>query len=227
MPEADADPARIRDAATVVLVRRTIDGPSVLMGQRSTGAAFMPSKFVFPGGAVDPSDANVPFCARLPDACMHRLANGGQDMSHTLAAAAIRELQEETGLILARPGRWPGAAPTGWHYFHKAHLIPDASGLRFVFRAITPPGRTRRFDARFFLADAAHVHGDPTDMSRASGELSCLAWVPLDEARHLDLPFITTIVLAEVAAALSSGNSTGPVPFFDNAGDRPAFRRLA
>ena len=50
------DPARLRDAATVVLVRRGPEGPAVLMGMRGAKAAFMPSKYVFPGGAVDRVD---------------------------------------------------------------------------------------------------------------------------------------------------------------------------
>ncbi len=100
--------------------------------------------------------------------------------------------------------------------------------LIFVFRAITPPGRSRRFDARFFLADAADLSGDPDDFSRAQDELSFLRWVPLAQARGLNLPFITEIVLAEVAHRLSSGLSGPPlrVPFFDNSGPVPAFRWL-
>src|SRR4029079_12404352 len=56
-PAAEADSPPVRDAATLILVRRTPAGPEVLMGLRGGGAAFMPEKFVFPGGAVDPDDA--------------------------------------------------------------------------------------------------------------------------------------------------------------------------
>ena len=121
-----------------------------------------------------------------------------------MATTAQRELTEETGLTLARA---------------------TAPNLLFVFRAITPPGRTRRFDARFFLADAGDAHGDSQQFSDASAELSHLHWISLAKARSLDLPFITEVVLAEVSALLSGIPQPG-VPFFDNSGPVPTFRRL-
>jgi 8-oxo-dGTP pyrophosphatase MutT (NUDIX family) len=144
----------------------------------------------------------------------------------TLAAAAIRELFEETGLALGRPGVWPGTVPAGWEGFAARGLLPDAAALHFLFRAITPPGRPRCFDARFFLVDAAAVAGDLDDFSAASDELSHLHWIGLSEARALDLPFITEVVLAEVGAWLRDGPSVAGVPFFDNSGSEPRFRRL-
>src|SRR5690606_12979009 len=111
-------------------------------------------------------------------------------------------LWEETGLALGAPGDWPAEVPGDWGSFAAMGLRPAARPLTFVFRAITPPGPPRRFDARFFLADAAHVAGDPDDFSRAADELSHLHWVPLAEARQLNLPFITEVVLGEVAALL-------------------------
>ena len=216
----------IRDAATIVLVRDASDAPSVLMGQRGAGAAFMPMKFVFPGGAVDPADAAVPLARPLPGDCQLRLAAmSAGPAPEALAAAAIRELWEETGLVLGAPGAWPGAAPDDWAGFAATGHVPSATGLSFVFRAITPPGRPRRFDARFFLADAAHVMGDPDDFSQASDELSHLQWVPMSEARRFDLPFITEVVLAEVAARLK-GRAADGVPFFKNDTAVSEFLRL-
>lgn len=137
----------IRAAATVILARKTATGPQILMGQRGAGAVFMPSKYVFPGGAVDAADADVPLATPLAadQAALLAAAPGPQ----ALAAAAIRELWEETGLALGRPGHWPGPVPAGWEGFAARGLCPAADGLRLVFRAITPPGRPRRFDARF------------------------------------------------------------------------------
>ncbi|MDP3862545.1 MAG: NUDIX hydrolase [Phaeovulum sp.] len=232
MSERAADaPLRIRDAATILLVRRAPEGPQVLMGMRGAGAAFMPSKYVFPGGAVDVGDAAVPFAAPLNPACAARLAERAPAaLAGALAAAAVRELWEETGLMLGAPGRWPGPVPRDWQGFVDAGLLPDASALTFVFRAITPPGRPRRFDARFFLADADAVHGDADDFSRACDELSHLHWVALAEARRLNLPFITEVAVAEVAALLARNGGARPrpenVPFFDNAGAHSTFRRL-
>ncbi|MDZ4096884.1 MAG: NUDIX hydrolase [Paracoccaceae bacterium] len=214
----------IRPAATIILSRQGSNGPEVLMGQRGHAAAFMPSKYVFPGGAVDAGDAEIRLFAPPPDACVARLASDGPP-PEALAAAAIRELWEETGLALGRTGVPAIPAPAGWGDFAARRLVPDASGLRFIFRAITPPGRTRRFDARFFLADAAGISGDINDFSAASDELSHLHWIALSEVRHLDLPFITEVVLAE-AGALLRGVADEGVPFFDNSGATPTFRRL-
>lgn len=226
MVSAPPDKTAIRDAATIILIRDASAAPRVLMGQRGAKAAFMPNKFVFPGGAVDPADAAVPLGAPLPARCQARLSDmaplPGAD---ALAAAAIRELWEETGLALGQPGPWPDA-PADWSGFAATGARPDASGLSFVFRAITPPGRPRRFDARFFLADAGHVAGDLDDFTRASDELSHLQWVPLQKARSFNLPFITEVVLAEITARLPDLGPPPSVPFFKNDDEESLFLRL-
>ena len=197
----------IRPAATIILWRRGSGGAEVLMGQRGAGAVFMPSKFVFPGGAVDPADHATPQPGYLAPDCARRLGLTVPEDAPgpgALAAAALREMAEETGLSAAPPR--PGA-------------------LRFMFRAITPPGRSRRFDARFFLAGPGALAGNEDDFTAACGELSHLRWLPMADARALDLPFITEVVLAEVAALVAGGDQPG-VPFFDNSGPTPQFRRL-
>jgi 8-oxo-dGTP pyrophosphatase MutT (NUDIX family) len=186
----------------------------------------VPDKFVFPGGAVDPGDAGVTLAAPLPSPCATALGEGADPvLVPALAAAAIRELWEETGLALGLPGAWPDPPPD-WRGFAALGLRPTAAPLRFVFRAITPPGRPRRFDARFFLTDAAALMGDPDDFSRASDELSALQWIPLDEVRHFPLPFVTEVVLAEVAAALPSLAPPASVPFFRNDDEESLVLRL-
>jgi 8-oxo-dGTP pyrophosphatase MutT (NUDIX family) len=216
----------IRDAATLILVRDAATRPAVLMGQRGAGAAFMPMKFVFPGGAVDPGDAEVSLVRPFAPDCRARLAaESAGPAPEAFAAAAIRELWEEAGLVLGAPGAWAAPPPPDWQAFAATGHLPSAAALAFIFRAITPPGRPRRFDARFFLADAAAVAGNPDDFSAASDELAHLQWVPLDEARRFDLPFITEVVLAEVTARLK-GTATEGVPFFKNDGARSEFLRL-
>ncbi|MFV0410044.1 MAG: NUDIX hydrolase [Paracoccus sp. (in: a-proteobacteria)] len=226
---AGQDPARIRDAASIVLIRRDLDRPAVLMGMRGAGAAFMASKFVFPGGAVDAADRDLPLAGEGDPISLARLAIDIRPESELsprqIVAAALRELAEEAGLLIGRPG------VSSLDGYAGAGLVPDGAALHYVFRAITPPGRTRRFDARCLLADAAAISGDPDDFSRAGDELTHLQWVPVDEMRALALPFITEVVLAECAALLGAAGS-GPlrppasVPFFDNREARSRFVQI-
>ncbi|MGX9357209.1 NUDIX hydrolase [Roseobacteraceae bacterium S113] len=221
------DKTAIRNAATVIVLRDRATAPRILMGQRGAQAAFMPSKFVFPGGAVDAADGDVPLARPISASCAARLREDtSRDLSHALGVAAIRELWEETGLRLSAPGAWNGTPTSDWADFAEGGHLPDASALQFVFRAITPPGRPRRFDARFFLLDADAISSDLDDFSSASDELSHLHWVALDEARALDLPFITEVVLAEIAQRAPDPAPPASVPFFRNDDEESLFLRL-
>jgi 8-oxo-dGTP pyrophosphatase MutT (NUDIX family) len=223
----DGEGPKVRDAATVILLNRTAGGPKVLMGQRGGGAAFMPDKFVFPGGAVDPEDAALPGAWALEPVTARRLAEGASPgLAAALACAAVRELWEETGLMLGVPeASAPGmTVPASWRGFYAAGFVPDTAALRLVFRAVTPPGRPRRFDARFFLADAAAVAGD--DLAASGDELSHLQWLDLAGARALSLPFITEVVLSELEALLADDDPARPVPFFHQSPEGPEFRLL-
>ncbi len=221
------DKSQIRNAATVIVIRDRHTAPRILMGQRGAKAAFMPNKFVFPGGAVDAEDARIALATGLPDMCMDRLAEDADaTLAHALAVAGIRELWEETGLILGQKGVWQGTPPEDWRTFADRGFVPHAAPMQFVFRALTPPGRPRRFDARFFLVDAGDIATDLDDFDAACDELSHLQWVNLSDARAFDMPFITEVVLAEVEARAKDLAPPSSVPFFKNNDEESLFLRL-
>ncbi|MGV6840396.1 MAG: NUDIX hydrolase [Planktomarina sp.] len=193
----------IRPAATLMLVRGPMGQRRVLMGQRGRQAVFMPEKFVFPGGAVDAGDEDAP-CPHADDICITRLSAFAQDASPSaLLSAAERELREETGLCL------DGAQ----------------SLMVYAFRALTPPGRPRRYDARFFVMDADGLTCDLDDFSNADGELSHLAWIPLEETKTLNLAFITQVVLAQLRG-MAHIAPPASVPYFENTEDHSVVRQI-
>ncbi len=208
---------RPRDAATLILVRRSDHGPHVLLGQRHGGHVFMPNRYVFPGGRVDPADHRVAGATPLRDDVRERLERAATPArAHALAVAAIRETFEETGLMIAAPRT---AAPRArsprppWDAFAAQGRGPALGALDYLYRAVTPPNRPRRFNARFFLADAADAHGTLA----SSGELVDLRWVGLQDALGLPLPNVTQLVLKLVAAHLDDPPPPGvprPVPRF-------------
>ena len=200
---------RPKDAATLILTRDRKGGPEVLMGRRAPGHVFMAAKWVFPGGRIDRSDFAAASASDLPRAETARLTREvPARRARALALAAVRETFEETGLLLAEPAAAASVAGP-WREFRALGALPDLQVLSYVARAITPPGRTRRFDARFFMAPArALLHPEPT---AGSGELDEIAWLPLAEARSLDLPAITRFVLGEVAERLAHPGR--PLPY--------------
>ncbi len=207
-PRAAGPRQRPRDAATLILVRggKTSE---VLMGRRAPGHVFMASKWVFPGGRIERADFTAAAATEPDRATRARLeAEMAPHRARALCLTAVRETFEETGLILGRPAP-PAAVAGAWREFRQAGALPDLTALTYVARAITPPGRSRRFDARFFMADAESLlSSEPT---AGSGELDEIAWLPLADARALDLPSITRFVLAEVAERLTRLDR--PLPF--------------
>ncbi|MGQ0486292.1 MAG: NUDIX hydrolase [Hyphomicrobiales bacterium] len=201
-----AKPQRPRDAATLIVIRRDGGIPRILLGQRHGGHAFMPNKFVFPGGRLDAADCRARPLRDLDAATLAKLTirmrvKPTPARARGLAHAAIREAYEETGLLVGR------ASPAE---------APDLSGLVFFARAVTPPGRSRRFDSRFFVADAATVGNLDRPEHEGSGELLDVRWFTLAEALALDLPAITKDILARLAPWLDKGRLPGhdcPVSF--------------
>jgi 8-oxo-dGTP pyrophosphatase MutT (NUDIX family) len=189
---------RPRDAATLILVRMKNRAPEVLMGCRAAKSAFMPNRYVFPGGRVDLADAHIPIATPLDRHVKARLLKAASEQrARALGVAAVRETFEETGLILGKPLK--GGAPKKdygehWKGFLDQGMAPALDSLDLIARAITPPGRPRRFNARFFMARAE----DATGEIRHSHEMGDVRWVKLDEARELPLPTITGLILGEI-----------------------------
>jgi len=184
---------RPRDAATLVLYRREADGLRVLMGQRSAGHKFMPDRYVFPGGRIDRSDYRVAPATPLQPRVEDILArSAGPVKARALALAAVRETFEETGLIVGRRTEVaPRRVPENWRPFFEAGFAPALDGLEYFTRAVTPPFRPIRFNARFFMVEASEVAGE----LKGSGELLYLDWLPVAKAQELPLPNITKYVL--------------------------------
>ncbi len=209
MREQGAKLVRPRDAATLIIVRRDAAKPRVLMGRRHGGHDFMPDKWVFPGGRIDRSDFTAPHGADLrPEVAARLEKTAPRRRARALGMTAIRETFEEAGLLLAQPAPpRPGAGP--WREFLQVGAAADLSALDFIARAITPPYRPKRFDARFFMADAERLIS--LERRADCGELDEIAWVELDEAMALDLPNITRFVLQELVLRLD--DPTRPAPF--------------
>lgn len=209
MRAAGAKLVKPRDAATLIIVRRDAEKPRLLMGRRNGGHDFMPDKWVFPGGRIDRSDFRAPYAADLKPQVLARLEKTAPAArARALALTAVRETFEEAGLLLARPAApRPGAGP--WREFLAQGAEADLSALDFIARAITPPYRPKRFDARFFMAPAEALLS--LERLPDCGELDEIAWVDLDEAQGLDLPNITRFVIQELALRLDDARR--PAPF--------------
>jgi 8-oxo-dGTP pyrophosphatase MutT (NUDIX family) len=220
--EADHHPYyRPKDAATLILVDRSAATPKVLVGKRHDKVVFMPGKFVFPGGRVDKADNRVPVAASIPQELEANLLKGSPKITasraRSLAVAAIREACEETGLCLGRKA--DGSTPKldgPWQPFTNAGLLPDPSGLFLIARAITPPGRIKRFDTRFFTADASAITHRVEGVIHPDAELVELVWVELGSQPLADLHPMTKNVLGELEKRLATGplRHGAPVPFF-------------
>ena len=212
---------RPKDAATLIIIDRTRASPSVLVGKRHAGHKFMPGKFVFPGGSLDPGDRRMAAAGVLHEVDERRLAahvtKPSQARGRALALAAIRETFEETGLMIgAKEYGAPESAPPGpWEQFKRHGVFPSLEPLHFIARAITPPQRPKRFDARFFAVDAEAIAHKIEGVVGPDSELTELVWVPLADTMELDLPRITQTVLSELRDRIAAGFSRlHPAPLY-------------
>jgi len=193
MEEKPSRPARPRDAAGLVLLRRRGKVREVLLGQRRATARFLPGVYVYPGGRLDPED-------RLTSGFEERFSElpGGLDRATTrlapaLLRAAIRETYEESGLLVGKAGKPIGPERDSeiWRAYREAGLTPAFDAARLFARAVTPTFSKIRFHTRFFIVDATDLAvGEVRD-----GELENVGWVPLEEAKRLPMVDVTEFVI--------------------------------
>ena len=214
---------RPRDAATLIFLRFDEDHTRILMGKRHESHRFMPGKFVFPGGRVDFADSRMMPSGDFPAATMGKLLKDMKrgisiNRARGLGMAAIREAFEEAGVLYGKPlSQKHISRCAAWQEFLDHGVVPSLTGLRYVARAITPPGRPRRFDARFFAADARGICLTLNNEDVPTNELLERAWLTFDEALDADLPLITQVVLQHLKIRLEKGaldDPDYPAPFY-------------
>jgi 8-oxo-dGTP pyrophosphatase MutT (NUDIX family) len=137
---------RPKDAATLILVDRSGPAPKVLLGKRHARHRFMPGKYVFPGGGVDPTDKHMSAATPLhPHAemrLMQRFHKGSPARARALALAAVRETFEETGLLLGTRAEAANAPEGPWSAFAQHKCCPICA------ISTSSAARSRRRDGR-------------------------------------------------------------------------------
>ncbi len=206
------EPPVPRPSSTVVLVRQGSTGaPQVLMVQRHAGDIMFGSAYVFPGGLLEPGDSTVhDFCTGLQDpraSALLGVDSGGLDYY----SAAIRELFEETGILLGRAGSDSDLESSrnslndgslDWdRWVRQAAVTLDCGSLRYFSHWVTPAFLPKRYSTRFFLAECpAGQEG-----SHDGGELTDLRWMPASEviaaadAGDMTVHFPTLRTLSSIA----------------------------
>lgn len=221
---------RARPAATIILIDRSGKEPKILMGKRNEANKFMPGKFVFPGGQLDPEDCIMPAAGVLDDNVEARLARiRGRKNARAFAMAGIREMYEETGLVIGASAEGEAIqAPQGsWCDYAQHGFLPDLEAIHFVGRAITPPRLPRRFDTIFLAAEADRIAHRAEGFIGPDKELVELDWLTMDEAFELDLAMVTKVMLRELFDRIAAGfDHRLPVPWYGVAHPKGWSRRV-
>jgi 8-oxo-dGTP pyrophosphatase MutT (NUDIX family) len=176
---------QIRDAATVVLLRDGTEGVETWLLTRVDQMAFAAGMTVFPGGRVDPADADLPVSGTAGAAVAARFGCD-EGLARALLGAAVRETFEETGVLLTTPAAaLPDAVAdveagrVGFGELLREHgLTVDAEALRPWARWVTPAGEVRRYDTRFFVGALP----DGAEAQDLTSESSAASWVGVGAA---------------------------------------------
>ncbi|WP_433274388.1 NUDIX hydrolase [Actinosynnema sp. CS-041913] len=215
--EAPEVPVTPRDAATVMLVRDGDAGLEVFLQRRVLGMAFAGGMTVFPGGGVDPRDADtsVAWTGPTPAWWAERFACP-PELARALVCAAVRETFEESGVLLAGPSADSVVVDTSpYTDARKALVAREVSLAQFladeglVLRAdllrpwanwVTPAEEPRRYDTRFFVAvlpSGQRADGWTTEASDAVWQSPAGALEDWREGRRLLMP-PTWVTLSEL-----------------------------
>lgn len=214
---------RPRDAATLIFLRHDKDNIRILMGKRHEAHKFLPGKYVFPGGRVDFADSRVvpdgDFSAATMGKLLADMKRGvSANRARALGMAAIREAFEEAGVLYGSPQtQTQSSKSTAWQNFLNHDVSPSLTNLTYIARAITPPGRPRRFDTRFFAADASGILLTLDNDDVPTNELLERRWLTFDEIKNIDLPVITGVILQHLRERLENGaleDPDYPTPFY-------------
>ncbi|WP_051266273.1 NUDIX hydrolase [Nakamurella lactea] len=213
------DPAvRIRPAATVMLLRDGAAGPEVFVLQRVASMAFAGGMTAFPGGGVDDRDQVTPdWAGPAPDWWADRFA-ADSVLAAAVVTAAVRELFEETGVLLADLPPGSAATDPAVREDLRRGIVGHRTGiealgatiradlLRPWARWVTPPGQPRRYDT-FFLAAVAPAGAEPQLLTT---EAEIGRWVrpqdALDAGRKGEIALMppTVAMLSDLAALPSA-----------------------
>ena len=256
-------PCDAKDAASLIIIDDSQTPYRIFMGCRHPKSAFVPSKFVFPGGAMEESDQTLapsfPLSLQterqlgfdIRASATPPLSSDPKRIARGLALTAVRETFEETGLMIGNQQETisqqpaghqsahhspPSAIPakshctpceddsmfdlppftrTPWADFRQHTVMPDSYSLIFLARAITPIGRARRFDTRFFVCQKSAIAAQYKPLSN---ELSQTGWFSYQQALNLDIIAITRVILEEINDHLNSPTPFTPltsVPFYE------------
>lgn len=218
---------RPRNAATLVVVDGKPGDFRILMGKRHHSLKFMPGALVFPGGSVDRSDGSIPAIDELPEGTEQKIVcnmrgRPTKRAAHALGMAALREVSEESGILIGKKGAAKTTHPD-WADFVKHGIEPSLSNMSLLSRAITPPGPPRRFDTWFFMCPASEIGHVPPSGFDPSGELEELTWIRPQDAIETDTREITRVMLVELMNRLERDPGMSPdypVPFYFSVNNR-------
>lgn len=176
----------VRPSSTVIVARAGTGDPEIFMVRRHEKSSFG-SAYAFPGGVVDPEDSEVHQSCQGLTSKQADSRLGVEDNGLDYYSAAVRELFEETGVLLADLSSLDenltsvrdelNAGALNWAEFVTLNeLFLDCRNLHYISHWVTPPIMPKRYSTRFFLTelptgqDAMHCGGELTESRWATAK---------------------------------------------------------